>query len=111
MLGSFVATFIATFVEKKWLKFDKGSESDLLGRPIIARGETGATPHRSLPGPIGGLSRKPNDMITILLIVLIVALISSVPAWPYSREWGYAPSGGIGTVLLILLILWLLGVI
>ena len=50
-------------------------------------------------------------MITILLIVLILALIGSVPAWPYSRGWGYYPSGGVGTVLLILLVLYLLGVI
>ena len=50
-------------------------------------------------------------LVTILLILLILALIGSVPAWPYSRGWGYAPTGGIGTLLLILLILWLLGVI
>jgi hypothetical protein len=50
-------------------------------------------------------------MITILLIILILALIGSVPAWPYSRGWGYYPSGGIGTVLIILLLLYLLGVI
>ena len=50
-------------------------------------------------------------LITILVIVLILALIGSVPAWPYSRGWGYAPTGGIGTLLLILLILYLLGVI
>jgi hypothetical protein len=50
-------------------------------------------------------------MITILLIILIVALISSVPAWPYSRGWGYYPSGGLGFVLLIILILWLLGIV
>lgn len=57
-------------------------------------------------------SQKENRMlVTILLILLILALIGSVPAWPYSRGWGYAPTGGIGTLLLILLILWLLGVI
>lgn len=50
-------------------------------------------------------------LITILLIILILALIGSVPTWPYSRGWGYAPSGGLGTILLILLILWLLGII
>ncbi len=47
----------------------------------------------------------------ILLIILVLLLIGSVPAWPYSRGWGYYPSGGIGTILLILLILWLLGYI
>lgn len=50
-------------------------------------------------------------MITILLIILILALVGSVPTWPYSRGWGYYPSGGLGTVLLIILILWLLGII
>jgi len=46
---------------------------------------------------------------TILLIVLIMMLLGAVPAWPYSRDWGYAPSGGLGLVLAIVLILMLLG--
>jgi hypothetical protein len=46
---------------------------------------------------------------TILLIVLILLLLGAVPAWPYSRGWGYAPSGGIGLVLLVVLVLLLLG--
>jgi hypothetical protein len=45
----------------------------------------------------------------ILLIILIVLLFGSVPAWPYSREWGYYPSGGLGLVVLILVILLLMG--
>jgi hypothetical protein len=45
----------------------------------------------------------------ILLIVLIVLLLAAAPAWPYSREWGYYPSGTLGTVLLIVIILMLLG--
>jgi len=45
----------------------------------------------------------------ILLIVLLIILIGAVPAWPHSRSWGYAPSGMLGTVLIILLILVLLG--
>ena len=44
----------------------------------------------------------------ILLIVLILLLLGAVPAWPYSRSWGYAPSGGLGLVLVIVLILVLL---
>jgi hypothetical protein len=48
---------------------------------------------------------------TLLLIILLVLLIGSLPSWPYSRSWGYYPSGGLGTVLLILLILVLLGYI
>ncbi|PYS57535.1 MAG: DUF3309 domain-containing protein [Acidobacteria bacterium] len=46
----------------------------------------------------------------ILLILLIILLLGAVPAWPYSRSWGYAPSGGIGLILLIVLILLLLHV-
>jgi hypothetical protein len=48
-------------------------------------------------------------LMTILLILLILALIGSVPAWPYSQGWGYGPSGLLGTVLVVLLILMLLG--
>lgn len=48
-------------------------------------------------------------MSTILLIILIVLLIGALPAWPYSRRWGYYPSGGLGLLLLILIILMLLG--
>jgi hypothetical protein len=47
----------------------------------------------------------------ILLIILILLLLGAVPAWPYSRSWGYGPSGGIGLILLIVLILLLLRVI
>jgi hypothetical protein len=46
---------------------------------------------------------------TILLVVLILLLIGAIPSWPYSRQWGYAPSGGLGLVVVILLILLLLG--
>lgn len=45
----------------------------------------------------------------ILLIILIVLLLGGLPTWGYSRNWGYAPSGGIGLVLVIVLILLLLG--
>jgi len=46
---------------------------------------------------------------TILLIILILLLLGSIPAWPHSRSWGYGPSGGLGTVLIIVLILVILG--
>ena len=46
---------------------------------------------------------------TILLILLVLLLIGAIPTWPHSRQWGYAPSGGLGLVVTILLILWLLG--
>lgn len=48
-------------------------------------------------------------MRTILLIILILLLIGAFPSWPYSSGWGYYPSGGIGLILLIVLILFLLG--
>ena len=50
-------------------------------------------------------------MMTILLIVLILFLIGALPTWPHSRGWGYGPSGGLGTILIILLVLYLLRVI
>jgi len=45
---------------------------------------------------------------TILLIILILLLLGAMPAWPYSRGWGYYPSGGIGLVLIIVIILLLM---
>lgn len=48
-------------------------------------------------------------MRLILLIVVIVLLLGALPTWPYSAGWGYYPSGGLGLVLIILLILVLLG--
>jgi hypothetical protein len=49
-------------------------------------------------------------MITLLLIILILMLIGAFPAWPYSRGWGYYPSGGLGLILLIIVVLMLLRV-
>lgn len=48
-------------------------------------------------------------MITILIVVLVLMLLGSLPTWPYSSGWGYYPSGGLGLVLLILLILAISG--
>lgn len=48
-------------------------------------------------------------MLMLLLIVLLILALGSLPAWPYSRGWGYYPSGGLGLVLLIVLILFLMG--
>ena len=45
---------------------------------------------------------------TILLVVLILLLIGALPSWPHSRNWGYAPSGGLGVVLVIIIILVLM---
>jgi len=52
-----------------------------------------------------------RGMITIILIILVLFLIGALPTWPHSRSWGYGPSGGLGTILVILLILYLLRVI
>jgi len=46
---------------------------------------------------------------TILLIVLVLALIGVIPTWPHSRQWGYAPSGIVGVILVVILILFVLG--
>ena len=48
-------------------------------------------------------------MSTILIVVLVLVLLGAIPAWPYSRSWGYGPSGAVGLVVLILVILLLTG--
>lgn len=48
-------------------------------------------------------------MLTILLVILVLMLLGVVPAWPHSRKWGYGPSGGLGLVVLILVVLLLSG--
>jgi len=48
-------------------------------------------------------------LATILIVVLILMLLGAVPRWPHSRNWGYYPSGGLGLILLIVIILALLG--
>jgi hypothetical protein len=47
----------------------------------------------------------------ILALIILILLIGAVPAWPYSRGWGYYPSGGLGVVLVIIIVLYLLRVI
>jgi hypothetical protein len=54
--------------------------------------------------------KKEQAMIgTVLIFVLILALLGVFPRWSHSRDWGYAPSGGVGMVLLIVVVLVLLG--
>ncbi|MBV9269325.1 MAG: DUF3309 domain-containing protein [Acidobacteriaceae bacterium] len=48
-------------------------------------------------------------MALIVLLVILVLVIGAAPAWPYSRGWGYYPSGGLGLILVIVLIAYLLG--
>jgi hypothetical protein len=68
---------------------------------LDARG-AGATGVRSL-------SQEVFPMLTVLIIVLIILAIGSAPSWPYSRGWGYYPSGLLGVILLLLIILALTG--
>lgn len=49
------------------------------------------------------------SLSTILLIVLVLMLLGAVPAWPHSRSWGYGPSGVLGLVVIVLLVLFLMG--
>ena len=46
---------------------------------------------------------------TILLIILVLLLVGAIPAWPYSRSWGYGPSGIVGLIVVVLLILFAMG--
>jgi hypothetical protein len=48
-------------------------------------------------------------VITILIVILLLMALGAVPAWPHSRNWGYAPSGTLGLILIILIVLLLLG--
>ena len=48
-------------------------------------------------------------MLTILLVLVVLMLLGAMPSWPHSRGWGYYPSGGVGLVLLVLVILMLSG--
>ena len=56
------------------------------------------------------IAEKRNNMLgTILIVILILALLGALPRWSHSREWGYAPTGGLGLVLFIVVILMVLG--
>jgi hypothetical protein len=48
-------------------------------------------------------------MGTILIVILVLVLVGALPTWPHSKNWGYYPSGGLGLVLVILVILLLMG--
>lgn len=50
-------------------------------------------------------------MSLILLLIIVLLLLGALPTWPYSRAWGYGPSGGLGLILIILIVLLVLGVI
>jgi Protein of unknown function (DUF3309) len=48
-------------------------------------------------------------MVTILIVLAVLMLLGAIPAWPHSRNWGYRPSGGLGLILLIVVILLVTG--
>ena len=50
-----------------------------------------------------------NNMNTVLFVILVLLLLGALPTWPYSASWGYYPSGGIGLILVIVVILAVLG--
>lgn len=69
---------------------------------------------RSLSGAVVGKEcsawpSSEDDMLTLLVVILLLIALGALPAWPYSRSWGYYPSGGLGLVVVILLVLILLG--
>ena len=54
-------------------------------------------------------NREGNMLSTILLVLLILLLVGAIPSWPYSRGWGYGPSGILGVVLIVVIVLALTG--
>ena len=67
---------------------------------------------QQLPLPLSAVNHLAEEALmlsTVLFVVLILVLIGSLPAWPYSSGWGYYPSGGAGLVLLILIVLLVTG--
>jgi hypothetical protein len=78
----------------------------LPGNEITARCSSGIyLPQRVIKLHPGGTT------LILLIVILLLLMFATFPAYPYSRGWGYYPSGGLGTILLIVVILWLLHVI
>jgi len=93
--------------ENAWLfkaEYQPGHPTGAKVRAGILRNVTGAF------APIGPrVGKLAVAMSTILLIILILLVIGALPTWPHSAGWGYYPSGGLGVLLVILLVLVLLG--
>jgi hypothetical protein len=66
---------------------------------------------RKTHAPSGTLQNKRRKLMlgTILIVIVILMLVGTLPTWPHSRQWGYFPSGGLGLVFLILIVLLLTG--
>jgi hypothetical protein len=78
--------------------------------PLKRNAESGGeTASRNPQSTYREVKKKRSRMGTILIVILVLALIGALPTWPYSRGWGYYPSGGVGLIVLILVILLLLG--
>ncbi len=78
----------------------------------LARTHSRGTIHARLPlihaiAGMAALGRPAMPLTTILVIILILFLVGALPNWGYSRGWGYGPSGGVGVILIILVILML----
>lgn len=69
-------------------------------RPRITAAGESAESGQTLKGPMLG---------TVLVVLLVLMLLGAIPTWPHSRNWGYGPSGGLGLVLTLLVILLLMG--
>jgi hypothetical protein len=69
----------------------------------------GTAAEQQAPSGIFAGKRRRTMLGTILIVVIILMLVGALPTWPHSRQWGYYPSGGLGLVFLILLILILMG--
>ena len=71
------------------------------GRRLKAHDLLGGLMHRAIAGD--------TIMLTILVVILLLVALGALPAWPYSRGWGYYPSSGLGLIVLVLVILLLMG--
>jgi hypothetical protein len=69
----------------------------------------GALQKRTFFGASHSIPREEREMRTILLIILVLLILGALPTWPYSAGWGYYPSGGLGLLLIILIILAVMG--
>jgi hypothetical protein len=79
------------------------ADSAVFDRPFAQR------PERLLVSVLQSSPAEGFVMSTLLLILLILVLVGALPTWPHSRSWGYYPSGGVGLIVLILIILLLTG--
>lgn len=61
--------------------------------------------------PRGAFLKRRKHMITLLIIIVFLVLIGVLPNWPHSKNWGFYPSGGVGLILLVLIILLITGLI